>query len=155
MTTWHKLFCEEFLCFSAMPCHHMPLFVHFWEYDDGSPQALRQGRAKTPQLPEKQTTCGIHTIQHFPSLFEASCIDCCSRSTYFHRFRMLLQQHPATGHPNQSFMHQRAFLSAAFRRLSRCVCSLLTIVARADGCQACFPKGLLSVVQGSWFIAVV
>ena len=28
MTTGHRLFYKEFLCFNAMPCRHMPLLVH-------------------------------------------------------------------------------------------------------------------------------
>ena len=29
MTTGHRLFCKEFLCFNTMPWRHMPLLVHF------------------------------------------------------------------------------------------------------------------------------
>ena len=29
MTTGHRLFCKEFLCFNTMPCRHMPLLVQF------------------------------------------------------------------------------------------------------------------------------
>ena len=31
MTTGHRLFCEELLCFDTIPCRHMPLLVHFWQ----------------------------------------------------------------------------------------------------------------------------
>ena len=30
MTTGHRLFYKELLCFNTMPCRHMPLPVHFW-----------------------------------------------------------------------------------------------------------------------------
>ena len=29
MTTGHRLFCQEVLCFNTTPCRHMPLLVHF------------------------------------------------------------------------------------------------------------------------------
>ena len=29
MTTGHRLFCKEILCFNTMPCRHMPVLVHF------------------------------------------------------------------------------------------------------------------------------
>ena len=31
----NRLFCKEFLCFNTMPCRHMPLLVHFWEFQPG------------------------------------------------------------------------------------------------------------------------
>ena len=64
MTTGHRLFCKEFLCFGTMPCRPMPSLMRFWR----SIQCMTQAQpVRTVDFRNFIVFFWAETLAHFKS----------------------------------------------------------------------------------------